>query len=71
MAISTAFKSAGSATQPVTPPNSSAEPPRAGDRALTKTNAENDTDLSRVLAAWPKLPEAIRKAMLALAESGQ
>jgi hypothetical protein len=27
--------------------------------------------LARIVAVWPTLPEAIRKAMLALAESGQ
>jgi hypothetical protein len=30
-----------------------------------------DATLPRIMAVWPKLPEAIRKAMLALAESGQ
>jgi hypothetical protein len=27
--------------------------------------------LARIVDAWPNLPEAIRKAMLALVESGQ
>ena len=27
--------------------------------------------LARIVAAWPKLPEVIRKAMLTLAESGE
>jgi hypothetical protein len=30
-----------------------------------------DPALARIVAAWPKLPDAIRKAMLTLAESGQ
>jgi hypothetical protein len=29
-----------------------------------------DPSLARIVDAWPRLPEAIRKAMLALAESG-
>jgi hypothetical protein len=27
---------------------------------------ENDTDLARIVAAWPALPAATRRAMLAL-----
>ena len=37
--------------------------------ALTRplpNGAEADPDLSRVVAAWPELPEAIRRAVLAL-----
>jgi hypothetical protein len=30
-----------------------------------------DPALARIVAAWPTLPEPIRKAMLALAESGK
>jgi hypothetical protein len=30
-----------------------------------------DPALARIIDAWPALPEAIRRAMLALAESGQ
>jgi hypothetical protein len=30
-----------------------------------------DPDLSRVAAAWPALPEPIRRAILALVESGR
>jgi hypothetical protein len=30
-----------------------------------------DPNLARIVAAWPALPEAIRRAMLALVESGQ
>ncbi len=30
-----------------------------------------DPDLARVIDAWPELPEAIRRAMLALVESGR
>jgi hypothetical protein len=39
--------------------------------ARESQNRPIDPALARVVAAWPKLPEAIRKAMLALAESGQ
>jgi hypothetical protein len=41
---------------------------------LAQTLARNspiDPALARIVTAWPKLPEAIRKAMLTLAESGQ
>jgi hypothetical protein len=34
-------------------------------------NSQIDPTLAGIVAAWPMLPEAIRKAMLALAESGQ
>jgi hypothetical protein len=30
-----------------------------------------DPFLARIIDAWPTLPEAIRRAMLSLAESGQ
>jgi hypothetical protein len=30
-----------------------------------------DPDLARIVEAWPRLPEGIRKAMLVLAESGK
>ena len=30
-----------------------------------------EATLARIVCAWPKLPDAIRRAMLALAESGQ
>ena len=32
---------------------------------------ENDRDLARIVDAWPSLPEPIRRAMLALVESGR
>ena len=32
-------------------------------------NSQIDPALARVVDAWPKLPEAIRKAMLVLAQS--
>jgi hypothetical protein len=31
--------------------------------------AGNDPDLARILDAWPTLPEPIRRAILALAET--
>jgi hypothetical protein len=34
-------------------------------------NSQNEPALARIVDAWPKLPEAIRKAMLALAQSGE
>jgi len=37
---------------------------------LTKP-AENDPDLARLVAAWPELPEVIRRAMVALVESAR
>jgi hypothetical protein len=33
------------------------------------SQAGNDPDLARILAAWPTLPEPIRRAVLALVES--
>ena len=33
-------------------------------------NSEIDPDLARILSAWPMLPVPIRRAMLALVESG-
>jgi hypothetical protein len=32
---------------------------------------ETDPDLARIIAAWPTLPEPIRRAMLALVETGR
>jgi hypothetical protein len=34
------------------------------------TGCTPDPDLSRVVAAWPTLPEPIRRAVLALVEAG-
>jgi hypothetical protein len=34
-------------------------------------NQASDPALARIVEAWPNLPEPIRRAMLALAESGQ
>jgi hypothetical protein len=39
------------------------------DRALTKA-LESDPDLARVVKAWPSLPTAIRRAVLALITAG-
>ncbi len=42
---------------------------RQGPAALTRplpNAADADPDLARVVAAWPGLPEAIRRAVLAL-----
>ena len=39
--------------------------------AQESQNRPPDLALARIVLVWPKLPEAIRKAMLALAESGQ
>jgi hypothetical protein len=42
--------------------------------SLAQTLARNpqiDPSLARIVDAWPRLPEAIHKAMLALAESGE
>jgi hypothetical protein len=33
--------------------------------------SEKDPDLARIITAWPMLSEPIRRAMLALVESGQ
>lgn len=52
--------------------NSCAKRPQRLDRALTKPVGENDAtspDLARVIDLWPALPEAIRRAILALVES--
>jgi len=43
-----------------------------GQKSFAQTFAreiENYPDLTRIVAAWPELPEAIRRAMLALVES--
>jgi hypothetical protein len=37
---------------------------------LTKA-IESDVELARIIDAWPTLPEAIRRAMLALVETRQ
>jgi hypothetical protein len=52
------------------PATTSGQPPPRPDRALTKP-AETDPGLGRIIDAWPTLPELIRKAMLALVESGK
>jgi hypothetical protein len=42
-------------------------------RAFAQESQDHPLDvvLARIVDAWPKLPEPIRKAMLTLAESGQ
>jgi hypothetical protein len=35
------------------------------------SQAPSDPNLAAVVAAWPDLPEAIRRAVLALVESGR
>jgi hypothetical protein len=52
----------------------SAESPGRLDRALTTETGlakDIDQDLSRIITAWPEVPEVIRKAILALVESGK
>jgi len=39
--------------------------------ALTTKSARMDPGLAQIMEAWSRLPEAIRKAMLLLAESGK
>ena len=62
--------------EPVTP---STEGPLAESLATTPPiplaqalarESQIDPTLARIVDAWPKLPEAIRRAMLALVESG-
>ena len=44
---------------------------RSAGRSDEKAEGEStDADLSRIMAAWPNLPEPIRKAMLALVAAG-
>jgi hypothetical protein len=45
------------------------ETPPFGDAGSLHNPAETDPDLARIIAAWPTLPEPIRRAMLALVES--
>ena len=51
--------------QPPPPATPSADTTPRPDRALTKP----DPDLARVVAAWPALPEPLRRAVLALVDS--
>ena len=56
-----------------TEPDSRKAVTETGPEHLAQTLARNsqiDPALARIVEAWPKLPAAIRKAMLALAESG-
>jgi hypothetical protein len=39
--------------------------------ALPLAQAGPDADLARVVDAWPRLPENVRRAILALAEGGR
>jgi hypothetical protein len=39
--------------------------------AVTAILDRCDLGLARIVDAWPKLPESIRKAMIVLAESGK
>ena len=52
------------------PANTSGNPPAPLARLAPEAGqpAPLDPDLARVVAAWPGLPEAIRRAMLALVE---
>lgn len=45
-----------------------AESPAAGLQERLQGQAASDPDLARIVAAWPTLPEPIRRAMLALAD---
>jgi hypothetical protein len=47
-----------------------ATPPEPLAYSLAR-ESEIDNALARIIDAWPTLPEAIRRAMLALAESGR
>ena len=49
------------------PDKTSSTASRRPDRARTKA-LQADADLARIIAAWPALPEPIRRAMLALAD---
>ena len=62
------LQSAAGSAQPVAMETTCENKARRPDRALTKTDA-TDPDLQRVAAAWPELPDAIRRAILALVES--
>jgi len=55
-------------TQTVSGKSTSGEQARRPDRARTKS-PETDPALTRIIAAWPTLPEPIRRAMLALVGS--
>jgi len=62
------LQSAGQSAQPPSGQTTSGKRARRGDRAPTKPN-ETDPDLARIFDAWPALPEPVRRAMLALAET--
>ena len=56
------------------PDNTTLAPPPAVGRSAGRSDDESeggndDPDLSRLLAAWPTLPEPIRRAMLAILEA--
>jgi hypothetical protein len=55
-------------TLPLISSSTFADSPDAADRALTNP-VEIDPDLAHVLAAWPELQPAIRRAVLALIDS--
>jgi hypothetical protein len=68
------LQSAAVALQASTASATSGEGIRRLDRASTKLFLESgppDHDLARILAAWPGLPPAIRRAILALVGSGK
>jgi hypothetical protein len=68
-----AFESVTPAPEVETAAGVASKPPLRLARALAQEsqNRPFDAALARVVSAWPTLPEAIRKAMLTLAESGE
>jgi hypothetical protein len=66
------FESVNPTPESANPSDVTDKPPLRLARPLAQElqNRPSDPALARIVEAWPKLPEAIRKAMLALAESG-
>jgi len=67
------FESVTPTPEDETTPDVANKPPLRLARRLAQElqNQASDPALARIVEAWPNLPEPIRRAMLALAESGQ
>jgi hypothetical protein len=60
--------------EPTPPPATPTAPtpmPAPSTVAAPPASPATDPDLARIVAAWPELPQAIRRAVLALVESRQ